>query len=45
MDTGSVVVVLGLAVLVLGLALMRRGSAEAEAEPPDYEEAPDAATR
>ncbi len=35
MDTGSVVVVLGVLLLVLGLSLMRRGSSGAEAESPD----------
>ena len=37
MDTGSLVVVLGLLLLVLGLSLMRKGSTGAEAEPPDLE--------
>ena len=36
-DTGSLVVLLGLLLLVLGLSLMRKGSAGAEAEPPDLE--------
>lgn len=38
MDTGSLIVVLGVIVLIMGVSLMRKGSKGAEQEPPDQGE-------